>query len=105
MNSELSNHMSFSLSQIEHLADLACLKLTPAEKKRFRLEISAILDYVNQLKKVETAAPKISLPIPAKESDWREDKIEPATPETIQQILENAPAKEGRLFKVKAVFE
>lgn len=96
--------MPFSLSQIEHLADLVRLKLTPAEKKRFRLEISAILDYVNQLKKVETSASKISLPIPAKESNWREDKIETAAPETVRQILENVPARDGRLLKVKAVF-
>lgn len=93
--------MSVSSSQIEHLAQLARLKLTAAEKKKFSSEISTILDYVSQLKKVE-ARPLPAMP--SAQSSWREDQIEPAAPETIQQILANAPEKEERLFKVKAVF-
>lgn len=87
--------------QISHLAQLARLNLAPAEKTKFSRELASVLDYVNQLKEAEA---KPSSETATFQPSWREDKIESAAPETIQQILENAPEKEGRLLKVKAVF-
>ena len=39
---------------------------------------------------------------------WREDKAEPSTHETLgspEEILSNAPEREGPLFKVKKIIE
>ena len=94
--------MSKSFLQISHLAKLARLNLTVAEKKKFGEEISSILKYVEQLAEVKTTTETKTQP--STENSWRMDQSENCPAEIAKQILANAPEKEGNLFKVKAVF-
>ena len=41
--------MKLSLAEVEHVADLARLALTAAEKDRFREQLSSILAYAERL--------------------------------------------------------
>ncbi len=58
--------MSLTLAEVEHIADLARLRLTEDEKARYRQQLSAILDYVAQLQALDTSGiPPTSSVLPA----------------------------------------
>ena len=46
--------MTLTLEQVEHIANLARLDLTPEEKERYCQQLSAILAYFEQLQRVDT---------------------------------------------------
>ncbi len=95
-------HMSISLKEIEHLADLARLELTAEEKKKYRKELSGVLDYVEKIKSLKVDAPIKAEPV---EASFRQDKIIDCPADDIRQIIKAFPSKEGNATKVKAVFE
>lgn len=96
--------MLLTLQEVEHIAQLARLDLTEEEKARYREQLSAILDHVARLQKLETAAgvpPTAS--IFSGDSHLRADEARPGlTPEA---LLKNAPEQEKGQFKIPPVFE
>ncbi len=68
--------MKLKKEEIEHIAELARIKLTDAEKKKFSRQLTDILDWVDQLEEVDTKEIGVGV-----ESDLtnvlREDIIEP----------------------------
>ena len=48
--------MSLTQAEVEHIAALARLRLTEAEKARFGQQLSAILEYMHRLRQVDTSA-------------------------------------------------
>lgn len=48
--------MRLPIEQILHIADLARLEITPEEAERYREQLSAILDYFQQLQSIDTQA-------------------------------------------------
>ena len=48
--------MPLSLAEVEHVAELARLRLTEDEKSLFREQLSAILDHAAVLQAVDTSA-------------------------------------------------
>ena len=48
--------MPLSIEEVEHIAELARLDLSEAEKIRYRQQLSAILDYFVQLQELDTSA-------------------------------------------------
>jgi len=88
---------------IKHLSDLANLKLTDRDFKKFPKQLSEILDYfklLNQLniKKVEPTAQTTGL-----ENITREDKPDKSLDS--DQVLSNVKKKHKNFFIVKAVLE
>jgi len=95
--------MAISKDEIERIANLARLKLTPEEIARFQADLSAILDYVDQLRQVDTAGVTMSGTSAKTENVFREDIIENSLP--IDKALENAPAVKNGMFSVPKVIE
>ncbi len=95
--------MSLTLEEVEHIAQLARLELTAAEKERFRQQLSAILEYAASLQELDTAgiAPTASVLPPR--SVLRAD--EPAPGLTTEALLRNAPQAEQNQFRVPPVLE
>jgi len=95
--------MSLTLAEVEHIANLARLELTPEEKERYRQQLSAILDYARRLQQVDTAgiAPTSSV-LPAR-SRLREDQNAPSL--SPAELLANAPRSENDQFSVPPVIE
>jgi aspartyl-tRNA(Asn)/glutamyl-tRNA(Gln) amidotransferase subunit C len=88
---------------VEHVARLARLGLTEAEKKLFSRQLSAILEYADNLKKLDTKdIPPTSHAIPMK-NVFREDKVIPC--DHAADILANAPEEEAHMFKVPRILE
>ncbi|NCP87464.1 MAG: Asp-tRNA(Asn)/Glu-tRNA(Gln) amidotransferase GatCAB subunit C [Anaerolineae bacterium CG_4_9_14_3_um_filter_57_17] len=94
--------MSLSLQEVEHIAQLARLDLSEAEKARYRLQLSAILDYVAQLQKLDTASIPPTASIFGAASPLRPDEPRPGL--TRDELLKNAPEREAGQFKIPPVF-
>jgi aspartyl-tRNA(Asn)/glutamyl-tRNA(Gln) amidotransferase subunit C len=95
--------MPLTLEQVEHIARLARLEISPEEKERYREQLSAILDYVARLQELDTTGiPPTSSVLPPR-SVLRED--EPAAGLTLGDLFANAPQVEQNQFKIPPVFE
>ncbi|MCC6147388.1 MAG: Asp-tRNA(Asn)/Glu-tRNA(Gln) amidotransferase subunit GatC [Anaerolineaceae bacterium] len=104
-----------TLEEVEHIAALARLELTPEEKERFQQQLSDILDYAVSLQQVDTRAipptPSVltlrnaSLPLDSNYAEpanaLRPDKAEPGL--NTEDLLQNAPSAEGNQFRVPPV--
>jgi aspartyl-tRNA(Asn)/glutamyl-tRNA(Gln) amidotransferase subunit C len=95
--------MPLTLKEVEHIANLARLELTDEEKARYREQLSAILDYVAQLRELDTTGiPPTSSVLPPR-SALREDEPRPGL--TLDELLRNAPDVEAGQFRVPPVLE
>jgi aspartyl-tRNA(Asn)/glutamyl-tRNA(Gln) amidotransferase subunit C len=95
--------MRLSRAQVEHVADLAQLALSEAEKELFREQLSSILEYAERLQELDTdAIPPTAAVLPL-ENVMREDQVQPSLPQA--DVLANAPAVEEGCFQVPVVLE
>ena len=94
--------MPLSREQVEQIAFLARLKLSPKEIEKFTSELTVILDYVEQLADVDTAGVKLKDQFITAENVFREDKSRQSL--SRDEALSNAPEKDEEFFKVPKVF-
>lgn len=95
-----------SQKDVEHIAQLARLGLSAEEIEKFQRQLSSILEYVNQLREVDTQRIEPISQITGLEGVWREDEVnEKFSNETREKILKASPLQEDDLFEVKGVFE
>jgi aspartyl-tRNA(Asn)/glutamyl-tRNA(Gln) amidotransferase subunit C len=95
--------MKLSREEVLHIARLARLGLTDEDVDRLREQLSNILENFEALKQVDTTdVPPTAQSIPL-QNVTKDDKVKPSLPQ--EQILANAPRKEGGYFRVKAVLE
>lgn len=95
--------MSLSLEEVEHIATLARLRLTEAEKERYRQQLSAVLDYMAKLKQVDTAHIEPTATVLPLHTVLRPDEVTPSLPR--EELLANAPAAEAGMFRVPPVLD
>ncbi len=95
--------MTLTLSEVEHIAQLARLELTDEEKELYRQQLSAILEYAARLQKLDTSQiPPTSSVLPPR-SRLRPDVSAPSL--DVKDILRNAPQAENDQFRVPPVME
>ncbi len=93
--------MKVSLEEVRHIAKLAKLKLKEDEERKFRNELSQILEYMDKLNELDTVnIEPLSHPVPV-ENVFREDELKPSIPR--EEALKNAPDTNGEFFKVPKV--
>lgn len=92
------------ISEIEHIAKLSRLDLSDDEKKLYSEQLSSVLDYVEQLKEVDTENVEGTANITGLKNVFREDGIEESGV-THEDIAKNAPEFDGKSFVVPGVFE
>jgi aspartyl-tRNA(Asn)/glutamyl-tRNA(Gln) amidotransferase subunit C len=97
--------MKLSIKEVEHIAHLARLGLTDKEKQKFAEQLSAILDYVDQLKEVDTKNVEPTAQVTGLENVMGGDKVENIDRQIRKDLLGQAPETEDDLIKTKAVFE
>ena len=89
--------------QVQHVALLARLGLSDAERERLRDQLTTILEHIDQLRELDLAAiPPTAQVIPL-EPVLRDDVVTPSL--TVEQALANAPRSENGFIKVRAVLE
>ncbi|MDQ7030506.1 MAG: Asp-tRNA(Asn)/Glu-tRNA(Gln) amidotransferase subunit GatC [Ardenticatenia bacterium] len=95
--------MALSKADVDHIAQLARLTLTPEEKERFREQLSAILEHAARLQELDTEA----IPPTAQVIEWRnvmrEDRVTPSLAQ--EDVLANAPEARDGYFVVPTVLE
>jgi len=95
--------MPVSLEDVQHIAVLARLGLTPDEADRLRQELDAILNYVHKLASLDTAdveatAHVVDLPTPL-----RDDRVQ--NPEAAAEMTQNAPDRDRAFLRVPKIIE
>lgn len=95
--------MTLTLAEVEHIAELARLKLTPAEKELYRQQLSAILEYAARLQKLDTSGIPPTASVLPPRSVLRED--EPRLGLSVEDVLQNASQTENQQFRVPPVLE
>ncbi len=88
---------------VRRIARLARLKITDAEAKGFEAEISGILDWVEQLKQVDTGDVEPMTRVVAQDMKKREDVVTDGA--KADDIVANAPMTEDHFFVVPKVVE
>ncbi len=95
--------MALSREQVLHIAELARLKLTDEETDLFVEQLSAILDYAQQLNDLDTDAIPPTAQVLSLRNVMREDEPQPCL--TPEEALANAPARQDDYFQVRAILE
>jgi aspartyl-tRNA(Asn)/glutamyl-tRNA(Gln) amidotransferase subunit C len=96
-------NMKLTIEEVRHVAELAKLKLSDAEVDSFADQLSAILDYAQQVQEVDTSAvPPTPYVLPLV-NVMDADEPRPSFDNAV--ALANAPDQENGHFRVKAIFE
>jgi aspartyl-tRNA(Asn)/glutamyl-tRNA(Gln) amidotransferase subunit C len=95
--------MSIDRKTVDHVALLARLALTDEERERAQEQLSAILEHINVITEADTSRVPATAHILPVENVMTADTPRPSCP--ADDLLQNAPAREGEYFRVKAVLE
>lgn len=93
--------MAIRDEDVRHVARLARLRLDAGEVSLFRGQLSRVLDYMAELEELDTGPVPPTSHVLGLSNALRDDKAAPRVP--VDKILDNAPAAEGRHFKVPKV--
>ncbi|MCM3496719.1 Asp-tRNA(Asn)/Glu-tRNA(Gln) amidotransferase subunit GatC [Paenibacillus lactis] len=95
--------MSITVKDVQHVAKLARLNLTPEEEEMFTGQLNAILQYAEKLNELDTDGVEPTTHVLHLSNVMREDEVRESLP--IEKVLLNAPDEENDQFKVPAVLE
>jgi len=92
-----------SSEDVRHVARLARLALSDTELERMRVEMSAILDYMDKLRSLDTKGVEPTSHAVPLRNVMREDEPAPSLP--LDEMLANAPDRDGDTFRVPRIIE
>ena len=95
--------MKVTKEDMENVAVLSRLSIPKAETEEYTEQLSAFLDYVENLKAVDTENVKPTTYVLPIQNVFREDVVRPSLSRTA--ALANAPLQEDGYFKVPRVLE
>lgn len=87
--------------EIQHLSDLARIKITEAEAETFSKDISAVIEYVSKIKEItnKTEAPEVR----ARYNILRKDEVLNEAGSFTSDILKEMPKTENNYLVVKKI--
>ena len=88
---------------IDHVAKLARLALTPEEKAEFARQLGDVLHHIEQLARVDVGNVEPTAHAFAVYNVWREDIPQPGLP--VEVALANAPVQRDHMIVVPKVVE
>ncbi len=92
-----------SLKDVEHVARLARLELSDADKERMRRELDSILSYIDKLRALDTEGVEPTSHAIPMTNVMRDDTPRPSLPQDV--MLANAPERSGEFFRVPRIIE
>lgn len=95
--------MSITVKDVQHVAKLARLHLSPEEEAVFTEQLNAILQYADKLNELNTDDVTPTTHVLQVSNVMREDEVKDSLP--IDKVMLNAPDEEDGQFKVPAVLE
>jgi len=94
--------MKLSIEEVEHIAALARLALSDAEKRQYSEQLSDILEYAARLDELDTDQIPPTASVLDMHLRLREDESRPGL--STEDVLKNAADTEDDQFKVPPVF-
>jgi aspartyl-tRNA(Asn)/glutamyl-tRNA(Gln) amidotransferase subunit C len=88
---------------VEHVAELARLELTAAEKEQFIAQLNSILTYIDQLNELDTTDVEPTSHVIPMSNVLRDDAVCPSLDRAL--VLHNAPQESHFFFKVPRIIE
>lgn len=88
---------------IDHVAKLARLALTPEENAKFSQQLGDVLHHIEQLSKVDVSGVEPTAHAFAVSNVWQDDVPRPGLP--VEAALRNAPAQRDHMIVVPKVVE
>ena len=95
--------MKLNREEVLHIARLARLGMTSDEVDRLSEQLSHILESFEVLQQVDTAGVPPTAQPNTLQNVLKADEARPSLPQ--DDVLANAPCREGDFFRVKAVLE
>jgi aspartyl-tRNA(Asn)/glutamyl-tRNA(Gln) amidotransferase subunit C len=95
--------MSLTLEEVEHIAQLARLHLTEAEKTRFREQLSTVLEYAASLQILDTSEIAPTASVQTESSRLRDDEARPGL--LLEDLQRNAPDMVKGQFRVPPILD
>jgi len=89
--------------QVEYVATLARLALTPEEVSEFGGQLSQIFTYIEKLNELDTHEVEPTSHVLSLSNVFRADNVKPSLP--VAKVLENSPRREENFFKVPKIIE
>ena len=90
-----------SQDEVKKLGELARIDLSPAEVAKFQQDLSAVLEYVEELKKVDTAGILELAQVTGLENVFRQDEVDKLAP--VEDLFTNTPEVKDGYVQVKAI--
>ncbi|MGA7935336.1 MAG: Asp-tRNA(Asn)/Glu-tRNA(Gln) amidotransferase subunit GatC [Kovacikia sp.] len=87
--------------QVQKVAHLARLQLTPQEEEQFTTQLSSILEYFEQLSELDVSGVEPTTRAIDVSNVTRQDILQPCLER--EAILDGAPEREGDFFKVPRI--
>lgn len=88
---------------IDHIAKLARIALTPEEKAKFSQQLGDVLHHIEQLSKVDVSGVEPTAHASPVFNVWQEDVARPGL--SVEDALRNAPAQRQNMVVVPKVVE
>jgi aspartyl-tRNA(Asn)/glutamyl-tRNA(Gln) amidotransferase subunit C len=93
--------MSVTAKDVTYIAELARLRFSDDEMERMTVELNEILHYIEKLNEVQTEGVEPLSGIHDLSNFLREDEALPSLSQ--EDVLQNAPDRQDRFFKVPKV--
>lgn len=97
--------MTLSIEEVQKIAQLARIELTPVEEKRYAETISAVLEYMKILNEVDTDTVEPTFQVTGLRGVTRPDVVAPTSDELRKKLLAQMPMLEMEELVVPEVFE
>jgi aspartyl-tRNA(Asn)/glutamyl-tRNA(Gln) amidotransferase subunit C len=95
--------MALSREEVEHVAQLAHIGLSPKEIDEFAVELSSVIEHVNRLQRLDTSGVSPTAHVIPTENVMRDDQVRRSWPP--EAVLANAPRQHDNQFEVQAIFD
>jgi len=95
--------MKLTVQEIEHVANLARLELTPEEKEKMTVQLADIIEFASKLDELNTEGIVPTAHILQIDNVFRKDEVLPSFDR--EDILKNAPDSADGCIKVPKIVE
>ncbi|HOW66685.1 MAG TPA: Asp-tRNA(Asn)/Glu-tRNA(Gln) amidotransferase subunit GatC [Candidatus Paceibacterota bacterium] len=95
--------MSIVEIDVKYVANLARLELKPDEEARIGTQLGQVLEYMDQLKRLDVSQVEPTAHAAPRVNVMRLDEVGPSLP--LSEVLRNAPAQANDLFLVPKIVE
>lgn len=97
--------MALTQQEVETIARLSRIELSQEESEKFAHQLSSVLEYVAQLREVDTSAISYDYQVAGLENVMDEDVVRECSEEERNALLDAMPQRVGEYLKVKGVFK